>query len=93
MTWDFSGERGEPPTPLDSDLKFTKEEFLLSQYTTRTVLSIKNFTKEDVGLYICGARNELNRDGSKVDGVVYLNMNPGNISNLFHLKRWLVFIL
>ena len=26
--------------------RYTKEEFLLSEYTTRTVLSIKNFTKE-----------------------------------------------
>ena len=32
---------------------------------------------QDVGLYACGARNEMNKDGDKVDGVVYLNMDRG----------------
>lgn len=32
---------------------------------------------QDVGLYFCGAKNEMNGDGDKVDGVVYLNMDPG----------------
>ena len=33
---------------------------------------------QDVGLYVCGAKNEMNKDGDKVDGVVYLNMETGS---------------
>ena len=62
-------------------LRYTKEEFLLSEYTTRTVLSLRNFSREDVGLYVCGASNEMNRDGDRVEGVVYLNMDPGSERN------------
>jgi hypothetical protein len=32
---------------------------------------------QDVGLYVCGARNEMNINGDSVDGVVYLNMDIG----------------
>ena len=32
---------------------------------------------QDVGLYVCGARNEMNINGDSVDGVVYLNMDLG----------------
>jgi len=84
VSWEFTAERGEPPLPILSDNKYTKEEFLLSEYTTRTVLSIKNFTKEDVGLYACGARNEMNKDGDKVDGVVYLNMDRVESSTIHY---------
>ena len=46
VTWEFSSERGETPRPLQSSLKYNTEEFLLSQYSTRTVLTITNFSKE-----------------------------------------------
>ena len=46
VTWEFSSERGETPRPLESGLKYNTEEFLLSQYSTRTVLTITNFSKE-----------------------------------------------
>ena len=49
LSWDFSPERGAEPRPLESSLKYNKEEFLLSQYSTRTVLTITNFTKEVTG--------------------------------------------
>ena len=45
------------------------------------MLSLRNFSREDVGLYVCGASNEMNRDGDRVEGVVYLNMDPGNDSD------------
>ena len=55
------------------------------------MLSLRNFSREDVGLYVCGASNEMNRDGDRVEGVVYLNMDPGttwtiSISFLSELK-------
>jgi hypothetical protein len=34
---------------------------------------------QDVGLYVCGARNEMNINGDSVDGVVYLNMDLGKL--------------
>ena len=47
---------------------------------------------QDVGLYICGAKNEMNGNGDKVDGIVYLNMDAGNVSSLpyqvFLQKKW-----
>lgn len=50
LSWEFSSERGEEPRPLQTGGKYNKEEFLLSQYNTRTVLTIANFTKEVAGL-------------------------------------------
>ena len=32
---------------------------------------------QDAGLYVCGARNTVNKDGDKQNGVVYLNMAKG----------------
>ena len=46
VTWEFSSERGETPRPLETSMKYNTEEFLLSQYSTRTVLTISNFSKE-----------------------------------------------
>ena len=46
LSWEFSSERGEEPRPVETDRKYNKEEFLLSQYSTRTVLTISNFSKE-----------------------------------------------
>ena len=48
------------------------------------MLSLRNFSREDVGLYVCGASNEMNRDGDRVEGVVYLNMDPGNYTDNFN---------
>ena len=31
---------------------------------------------------MCGAKNEMNKDGDKVDGVVYLNMETGEFLKL-----------
>ena len=36
---------------------------------------------QDVGLYVCGARNAVNKDGDKESGVVYLNMEKGTNSS------------
>ena len=55
LSWEFSSERGEEPRPLETNQKYNKEEFLLSQYSTRTVLTIENFTKE---VAIAGLRTE-----------------------------------
>ena len=92
ISWEFSPERGEEGMIIHTDKRYIKEEFLLSEYTTRTVLTINEFSKkvnttaeddsgevsvQDVGLYVCGARNEMNKEGDKVDGVVYLNMETG----------------
>ena len=48
------------------------------------MLSLRNFSRADVGLYVCGASNEMNRDGDRVEGVVYLNMDPGNYTDNFN---------
>ena len=93
ISWEFSPERGELGISIQTDERYIKEEFLLSEYSTRTVLTINEFSKkvnnckmmivklilflQDVGLYVCGAKNEMNKDGDKVDGVVYLNMETG----------------
>ena len=33
--------------------------------------------KQDVGLYTCGARNELSGRGERAEGVVYLSIEQG----------------
>ena len=40
--------------------------------------------KQDVGLYTCGARNELSGRGERVEGVVYLSIEQGGrfVNNL-----------
>ena len=45
---------------------------------------LKNFYVQDVGLYSCGARNEMNTDNDRVDGVVYLNMDPVETSTIHY---------
>jgi len=85
ISWEFSPERGEEGLIIHTDKRYIKEEFLLSEYTTRTVLTINEFSKKDVGLYVCGARNEMNKEGDKVDGVVYLNMETVESSTLYDM--------
>ena len=36
-----------------------------------------SFFSQDAGLYVCGARNAMNKDGDKGKGVVYLNTEKG----------------
>ena len=40
--------------------------------------------KQDVGLYTCGARNELSGRGERAEGVVYLSIEQGGrfVNNL-----------
>ena len=52
---------------------------MLGPATTRSVLTISSFTKQDVGLYTCSASNEMNKAGDKEDGLVYVNMETGRL--------------
>ena len=44
--------------------------------------------KQDVGLYTCGARNELSGRGERAKGVVYLSIEQGGrfVNNLFVIR-------
>ena len=45
ISWEFSPERGELGISIQTDERYIKEEFLLSEYSTRTVLTINEFSK------------------------------------------------
>ena len=45
ISWEFSSERGELGVAIHTGGRYIKEEFLLSADSTRTVLTINEFSK------------------------------------------------
>jgi len=69
----FWVKRDVPYQPIQTSGRFIKEDFHVTDYKTKTVLTIYNYTNQDTGLYDCRAKNEMNLKGDTVDGVIYLN--------------------
>ncbi|XP_023341856.1 lachesin isoform X2 [Eurytemora carolleeae] len=66
-------KRDPPYDPIETGGRFIKEDFHSTDYKTKSVLTIYNYTNQDSGLYTCKARNEMNIKGDSVDAIIYLN--------------------
>eukprot|EP00095_Tigriopus_kingsejongensis_P005368 maker-scaffold34_size539781-snap-gene-4.20 protein:Tk05368 transcript:maker-scaffold34_size539781-snap-gene-4.20-mRNA-1 annotation:"hypothetical protein SINV_08312" len=55
-------------------MKYVRHEFAVNEYTIRSRLTIKDFSRSDQGIYKCICKNSMNTAGDNVEGIVYLQL-------------------
>lgn len=64
--------------------KYRKKEYDIEEYMVRSRLTILNFGTEDVGVYKCVCKNDMNTLGDKVEARIVVNLATG--------KFWMAFL-
>ena len=59
-----------------SNSKYLTHEFILSEYSIRSRLTIRDFNPADIGIYKCTCKNDMNT-GDRVEGMVFLALEKG----------------
>ena len=69
-----------------SNSKYLTHEFILSEYSIRSRLTIRDFNSQDIGIYKCTCKNVMNT-GDRVEGMVFLAMEKGKNAPLHRPKK------
>lgn len=62
---------------LSVSSKYSRHEQSKNEYTLQTTLVIHDFQPQDSGVYKCVAKNAMNGNGDRVEGVVYVHNVQG----------------
>ena len=60
--------------------KYRKKEYDLNEYTVKSKLTITNFGFDDVGVYKCICKNDMNILGDKVEGQISIKLKSSELN-------------